>query len=320
MFLGRVPRTGIQDRAQWRFFAGLDATGAPMWLPSLAARQPVLEDSRRVYSRLQGAKGVRNLSVLGQGSVVFNRPLQRYLYTSWTEYTFEFYEAPRPWGPWRRFLSKDFGGYPWRTNHYGGYATTIPSRFISLDGRSMYVQCNTFVGGVEDYGFSLRKLRVVPFQASAAVTDSNQRRNLAAEPGTVPISKSTRNGRIELMHDGSRDTSEDDWDREQKGASWWGYTWPRSYRFDRVMLVTGPRRADGGWFAESPRVQVRQNFRWVDVTDAACVPPYASPPEPGTSFTFQFAPVVGDGVRIVGTPAGAKAFTSVAELSVYYGR
>src|SRR5690606_22514841 len=114
--------------------------------------------------------------VISQGSVVYNAPLERYIYTSWTEYTFEFYEAPQPWGPWTLFLRKDFGGYPWfgsdsPTPKNGGYATTIPSKFISDDGREMWLQCNWFVGvgsGSPNYHFSLRKLVVEPFAAPQA--------------------------------------------------------------------------------------------------------------------------------------------------------
>ena len=36
----------------------------------------------------------------------------------------------------------------------------IPSKFISEDGKTMYVQSNTFVGGTHKYAFNLRKLTV----------------------------------------------------------------------------------------------------------------------------------------------------------------
>jgi hypothetical protein len=109
----------------------------------------VLHDERREYPGTVTSDGC---SVLSQGGVVYNAPLRRYLYTSWTEFTHEFYEAPNPWGPWKLFLHKDFGPYPWWGDgsaiglKNGGYATTLPSKFISADGRRMWMQVIRYVG------------------------------------------------------------------------------------------------------------------------------------------------------------------------------
>jgi len=62
-------------------------------------------------------------------------------FTSWSCATHQMYEAPEPWGPWKIFLSKDFG--PLFTPHnYGMYGTSIPSKFISADGKTLYLQSN----------------------------------------------------------------------------------------------------------------------------------------------------------------------------------
>jgi hypothetical protein len=147
-----------QSLASWEFFAGLDAAGGPTWSPSVGAKKAVLTDCTRRHSE-DGSKGY---AVLGQGGIVYDAPLRRYIYTSWTEYTFEFYEAPAPWGPWRRFLTKDFGLPPWTAESHGGYGTTIPSRFISADGKTLWVQSNTWSSGVDHNNMALRKLIVVP--------------------------------------------------------------------------------------------------------------------------------------------------------------
>jgi hypothetical protein len=141
----------------------------------IRAKAPVLQEERRVYQKMVGGVPARNMTVISQGGVVYNKPLNRYLYTSWTEYTFEFYEAPQPWGPWRRFLSKDFGAYPWLPAKNGGYGVTIPSKFISADGKTMYLQSNTFVSGVRNYHYSLRKLVVEPFVATPARKQAGRR-------------------------------------------------------------------------------------------------------------------------------------------------
>lgn len=135
LYLARVHKDHVMDRSKWEFFTGTDGAGQPGWSGDVSKRQAVLHDDRKVYTNMNPAyKGVSSMTVLSQGSIVYNKPLDRYLYTSWTEYTFEFYESPTPYGPWKLFLSKDFGGYPWTSDKHGGYACTIPSKFISADG------------------------------------------------------------------------------------------------------------------------------------------------------------------------------------------
>ena len=157
LYLARVPvASNLRDRLEWEFFAGSDAAGDPTWTRDFAARLPVLVDCTRRYA----SASFPGYTVISQGSVVYDAPLQRYLYTSWTEYTYEFYEAPQPWGPWRKFLFADFGPYPWTAANNGGYATTIPSKYISPDGGAMWLQSNTWSSGVDNNDFSLRTLNL----------------------------------------------------------------------------------------------------------------------------------------------------------------
>jgi hypothetical protein len=323
LYLARMPKDAVQDRSRWEFYTG-DLNGKASWsVPGdINARQPVLQDERRVYQHLLYPLSVSNLSVLSQGSVVYNKPLNRYLYTSWTEYTFEFYEAPTPWGPWKRFISKDFGLYPWTDNSYGGYATVIPSKFINGDGQEMWVSSSTFAGGVNNYKYSLRKLRVTPFQPT---TPSNTPRlaNLASQEhgqDATPISKAGPHyGNIHILNDGSRDGSEDSWNGEVKKEDYWGYTWSQAYNLNTLVYTTGRIDEGGGWF-ETFTVQVRQNFEWQEVDNLAVFPEYSEDASvlANTAFTLTFDGTWGDGVRIVGKPGGLGAFTSIAELEVYY--
>jgi hypothetical protein len=154
VYLARVIQDNIQNRPNWQFYAGADGSGNPQWTSSFDSRVAVLHDDRR---------SPRGNTVISQGGVVYDKPLDRFIYTSWgPTNTFWFYESPKPWGPWNLFLTKDF---PETASSYGGYATTIPSKFISSDGKTMWVQsnlcipCGTTVG---NYAFSLRKLVVVP--------------------------------------------------------------------------------------------------------------------------------------------------------------
>jgi hypothetical protein len=150
LYLARIPRGSIRDRTTWQW-----STGPGTWsAPGVLDRAAVLHDDR---------------GHLSQGSVVYDKPLNRYLYTTWSESpgdpgngqpgeaTWEFSESATPWGPWRRFLETDFGpkcgpdNEPlWTAGRYGGYTPTVPAKYLSSDGRTMWVQSNVlFVAGQE---------------------------------------------------------------------------------------------------------------------------------------------------------------------------
>ena len=157
LFLARVAAgKSLRDLSAWEWFSGDPV--APSWTLEFSARRPVLVDCTRRHA----ADKPPGYPVIAQGGVVYDAPLARYIYTSWSEYTFEFYEAETPWGPWRRFLSKDFGMPPWTDAKHGGYATSAPSSWISSDGKTLWVQSNTWSAGVEHNNLALRKLTLSP--------------------------------------------------------------------------------------------------------------------------------------------------------------
>ncbi|RFA13139.1 hypothetical protein B7R22_14165 [Subtercola boreus] len=322
LFLARVPSTSVQTRSTWQFYTGTSG-GTPTWSTNIALKQPVLHDDRTIYPSLINA-GTHNLTVLGQGGVLYDKPLNRYIYSSWTEYTYEFYESPSPTGPWSHFLTKDFGGYPWTQSKNGGYATTIPSKFLSSDGLSMYVQsnvCSCGGAGTSVYNYALRSLNLT-VAPTAAATNSTGSTNVAQTPGTVPIERVAHFANNSYYNDGNLTNSEDDWNNEHKSgdSSWWGYTWPRQYTINKVVYTTGAMYPDGGWFSSNVRVQVRHGNTWTDVASPSTVPayPYSSAAGTNASYTFTFTPVSGDGVRVIGVPGGSSTFTSVGEVSAYY--
>jgi hypothetical protein len=322
LYLARVPSTSIQDISTWQFYSGMSGS-APTWSSSISARQPVLHDDRLIYPSVRGGLA-HNLSVLGQGGVLYDAPLNRYLYSSWTEFTYEFYESATPYGPWSHFMTKDFGAYPWTTTKNGGYATTIPSKFLSADGRTMYVQsnvCSCANGGVTIYDYALRKFTVAPSVANTASNGASNTTNLAQSAGTVPIERVAHYGNNTYYNDGILTNSEDDWNQENKGAdsSWWGYTWPHKYNLNTVVYTTGTMFPDGGWFASGLRVQVRSNGVWTNVSGEWSSPGYIYSTAAGanTSYTFTFPTTSADGVRVIGTPGGSDTFTSVGEVSAY---
>lgn len=329
MYLARVPGNAVQDRSKWEFFTGL-TFGRPTWGRDIADKVAVLHDETRRFTQpLPGKSG--NLTVISQGGVLYNAPLKRYLYTSWTDPTWEFYESPTPWGPWKRFLVEDFGLVEWyqmsdpvHTPKNGGYGTTIPAKFVSADGRDMWVQSNWWTAPYpkpeDNYNFNLRRLRVTPYRPTVPTNRPNPHNNLARTGADVtPIQVSAHRAHRSYYNDGDRTLSEDSFDGQVKAVDYWGYAFSHAYKMNRVVYTAGAAASDGGWFNRGLRVQVRQQFRWVDVTGLRMTPnyPYDSSAG-GKTFVMTFDRTWGDGVRVVGPPGGSSYFTSIAELEVYY--
>jgi len=322
VYLARVPATSVLSRSTWEFFTGITGN-APSWSSDIAQKVAVLTDQRELYQTMFGTDCPADQKIVAQGGAVYDKPLQRYILATWGCATHEFYEAPQPWGPWSHFLSNDFG--PLRlTENRGQYGISIPSKFISADGQALYLQSNVCCSG-NSYTYSLRKLYLQTYTA-ASPANTLSTTNLAQAPGTRATSKSTHFGTLcatncsDQINSGTVGLSEDDFDEEAKTVDWWGYTWPVPYNLNQVAYTTGTIFTDGGWYASDLRVQVRQDFQWIDVTGATVSPayPYSSQAGSQTTYAFTFPATWGDGVRITGTPGGASYFTSIGQLAVYY--
>ena len=321
LYLARVPDVSVLTRAAWQFYAGADNSGNPLWTSDITQKAAVLTDTRGLYPVMFKNDCPSSDSVISQGGVTYDAPLQRYIFASWSCATHELYEAPRPWGPWNHFLSNDFG--PLRLpNNRGQYGTSMPSKFIGSDGKTLYLQSNVCCGG-DSYTFSLRKLFLETYTASSPSNPPSST-NLGSAPGTRAISKSTHFGSLcatncaDQLSSGSLSHSEDDFDEESKPTDWWGYVWPQSYNMNQVVFQTGTTFPDGGWYTSNLRVQVRQNFVWNDIAGISVTPAYPYNNQAGSStYTFNFPETSGDGVRITGTPGGSSYFTSITQLAVY---
>lgn len=251
---------------------------------------------------------------------MYNKPLNRYIYTSWTEYTYEFYESPTPYGPFKLFAQKDFGCYPWSDAKYGGYGCVVPSKFISGDGLEMYIVSTTFVSDTKQYKYAMRKMTVsLPSntQANNAKGSNNLARDEALSP--VVLSKSNGNARPHRLNDGSTEFFEQSWTGEAKEIDFWGYSFNKICRFNTIEYTTGEMKNNGGWFT-TLGVQVRKNGVWTDVKNGWISPDYPKGVTTGqyTTYTITFDECSGDAIRIIGRPGGARRYTTVAELAVFY--
>ncbi|MDP9039425.1 MAG: DUF4185 domain-containing protein [Acidobacteriota bacterium] len=192
LYLARVPASRVLDRHAWQFYAGPKPNGKPYWDAQIEHKVPVLLDTRIVRPQTPGTICPATDSVIAQGGVVYDKPLKRFLYTSWSCSTHEFYEAPKPWGPWRHVLSHDFGPQ-WSARNRGQYGTTVPSKFISADGTRFLLQSNVCCSG-DSYTFSLREVRLdlahpdSPGPQEQSPQDQHPRAALATS-STIPASR-----------------------------------------------------------------------------------------------------------------------------------
>jgi hypothetical protein len=132
MTLGRVGRDRLSalDARDWEFFHGLD-DGRPIWRPR--------HDTARYVFRSPGRTSMTGLHhVTGIGSYILPQwhfPNLDDDARRWHTSRLELYQAPHPWGPFRMFHRQDF--------RQSWYNPAIPAKFISQDGRSMWL----FLGG-----------------------------------------------------------------------------------------------------------------------------------------------------------------------------
>ncbi|WP_069112511.1 hypothetical protein [Jiangella alba] len=165
-----------------------------------------------------------------------------------------------------------------------------------------------FAANAKGNQFSLRRLRLEPYEPTAPANPRDPGRNLArAEPGAVVTDTTSHYGHDGYLADGRTDLSEDSWNGQAEETDWWGYTWPRTVHVNRVVYTSGQIFPDGGWFGAAPRVQVRRDHEWHDVTGLAVDPPYPADATAGPfrTFTLSFDDTSGDGVRLIGPPGGA---------------
>jgi hypothetical protein len=144
MVLARVEKTKMRNRKAYRFFAGKDINGDPIWTEQIEERHAVFSHAGMCY----------------RSGITYNPGIKRYLWCQSLQPSkhpqgvrfqggFGIFEAPNPWGPWSTvFFTKDWDVGP-------GETASIPVKWLSADGRSGYL---VFSG---DDCFSIRQFRLV---------------------------------------------------------------------------------------------------------------------------------------------------------------
>ena len=97
-YLARVPARKLLDSRAYRYFAGLDAHGHPIWTADQTLMRPIFTD--RNTSR-PGCSGRCNMAG-GLEEATYDRSIGRYIAVAQGEHVGQtsLYDAPYPWGPW----------------------------------------------------------------------------------------------------------------------------------------------------------------------------------------------------------------------------
>jgi CubicO group peptidase (beta-lactamase class C family) len=141
--LARVARSKISERLSYEFFAGLDESGRPLWNSRIEVREPVFRFPGRC----------------ARVDVVYDPAIRRYLMALAFDRKggWGLFDAPEPWGPW----TTAFFTAAWDLGDTHGYR--LPSKWISNDGREMYVVVSGVNHAGEHYdAFSVRRMTLHP--------------------------------------------------------------------------------------------------------------------------------------------------------------
>ena len=105
---------------------------------------------------------------------------------------------------------------------------------------------------------------------------------------------------------------------EQAGFDWIGYHFTTPRTFSRMVFQEGRNTFAGGAFTSlSAQVELGDGS-WVPIAGATITPPYGgSNSIHYETYTIDFPPTLGRGIRVAGPPAGSEAFITVGELAVF---
>lgn len=156
ILLGRVRRDRILTRDSWEFYTGLNGKNEPVWSKHDGSAVPVFRyDKMTSENHVSYNKGIGRYIMGNYGFVdddVNPRPNHQGVWPECANRSqLTLYEAPEPWGPWSLFYQDD----NWGT--YGDYQPNFPPKWMSDDGRTMYM---VSAGTWDDYNFTVQKLTV----------------------------------------------------------------------------------------------------------------------------------------------------------------
>jgi hypothetical protein len=168
IFLARMPKDRVLDRAAWEFYTGGRDTGSPVWVGDEAAARPILSDPGHVgHPTMTYNAGLgRFILMFGSDVVPHSFAMPRdFAQANWhRQRELQIYEGPAPWGPWYLVHYDPC----WEGDHVA-YLPNLPSKWLSADGLTGsllfsgdYSMVSRPAGYQSFYGFMTRPFRFVP--------------------------------------------------------------------------------------------------------------------------------------------------------------
>jgi hypothetical protein len=143
-YLARVSKKHVLQRAAYRYFAGLDSNGQPIWSDDQKRMQPIFTDRNPSQP---GCDGRCYMTSPLEGAV-YDPGIHRYIATAQGAYIGQtsFYDAPHPWGPWTTISYNNIdpqtgtGGWANLGKAGGGsLGVHIVNAWTSADGLSLWL-------------------------------------------------------------------------------------------------------------------------------------------------------------------------------------
>ncbi|GAC1391792.1 MAG: hypothetical protein NVSMB38_13280 [Ktedonobacteraceae bacterium] len=147
VILGRVDKTHVKVKSAYRYFAGLDGHGNPLWTSDISFKKPVFTARKQSYRVF----------------VTYNPALKRYflltangdrLNSNWKAgyqtHNLGIYEASTPWGVWSTVYYND------KFHPNIVFAPQMVSKWIAADGKSFYLLFSSYQSG--SYRFNIQKI------------------------------------------------------------------------------------------------------------------------------------------------------------------
>lgn len=235
---------GGQDGSRYEFYAGNDGTGAPVWSADFSAIKPVAAWKDH----------------MGCVTMTYDAPLKRYFMcvtdggNTYGYFNTYILESARITGPWKLVTyMKRFGAQ--------GYFTNIPSKFISADGRTMWLCYSANFGdevnGVNlhsnppgsRYAMCLQEIRLrdsgEPAPQPGVLDGPDNVARIAAVRTSSTRAGSLPEGAVDGTVDGARDDISREWVSQGESASAMiRLKWLDDQIVDRVWLFDRPNKTD----------------------------------------------------------------------------
>jgi hypothetical protein len=151
LILSRVPRAriGLLNALDWEFYAGGDRSAQASWSQNVAAARPILQKPRQL-----SATGAIYLTERKRYMMIdWYYPVSANVKSATAKTVWQFYEAPRPWGPWTQI-----GSHTWSPQGY--YGPVICPKFQTAD-RLYVITAGDWLNWWDNY-----RLTVVPIDLS----------------------------------------------------------------------------------------------------------------------------------------------------------